>query len=352
MPHLAGRARRRRAAATRRAARPAAARSAPAAGRSRAPHCIHPTATLPSPHGSTRSTGLSVGSSRPPTAGRARRHRRRARAGARAGRGARADRRRARRSSCRSARRRARSSDGLREEVRPISRRLAEVKGLMNQLIRRLERLEGDLLAERHARVDDLALLVDLITVRRWRTSARPIERLERATSYRTALGSRSAAPSCCRMRDAGRQQAGSRTSRDRAEGSRAADRTAAQPSDGSAARSSNREPRAELRARSSIRPAERERRARARSRGRARCRRRPATNGRKSRSRSSAGIPGPVSSTDDATPSPFVCAELERDPAAVRRRSGTRSRAGCRRSAARGRRRRRSPGARRAVAR
>jgi hypothetical protein len=33
----------------------------------------------------------------------------------------------------------------------------------MNQLLRRLERLEGDLLAERHARVDDLALLVDLV---------------------------------------------------------------------------------------------------------------------------------------------------------------------------------------------
>ena len=33
----------------------------------------------------------------------------------------------------------------------------------MNQVIRRLERIEGDVLAERHARVDDLALLVDLI---------------------------------------------------------------------------------------------------------------------------------------------------------------------------------------------
>jgi hypothetical protein len=33
----------------------------------------------------------------------------------------------------------------------------------MNQVLRRLERLEGDLLTERHARVDDLALLVDLV---------------------------------------------------------------------------------------------------------------------------------------------------------------------------------------------
>ena len=36
----------------------------------------------------------------------------------------------------------------------------------MNQVLRRLERLEGDLLAERHARVDDLALLVDLDRLR------------------------------------------------------------------------------------------------------------------------------------------------------------------------------------------
>lgn len=54
--------------------------------------------------------------------------------------------------------------DGLREHFRPSARHLAEIRGLMNQVIRRLERLEGDTLAERHARVDDLALLVDLIT--------------------------------------------------------------------------------------------------------------------------------------------------------------------------------------------
>jgi flavin-binding protein dodecin len=53
--------------------------------------------------------------------------------------------------------------DGLKEHFRPSARHLAEVRGLMNQMLRRLERLEGDLLAERHARVDDLGLLVDLI---------------------------------------------------------------------------------------------------------------------------------------------------------------------------------------------
>jgi hypothetical protein len=53
--------------------------------------------------------------------------------------------------------------DGLRQHFRPSARHLAEVRGLTNQVIRRLERIEGDILAERHARVDDLALLVDLI---------------------------------------------------------------------------------------------------------------------------------------------------------------------------------------------
>jgi len=53
--------------------------------------------------------------------------------------------------------------DGLRQHFRPSARHLAEVRGLTNQVIRRLERIEGDILTERHARVDDLTLLVDLI---------------------------------------------------------------------------------------------------------------------------------------------------------------------------------------------
>ena len=54
--------------------------------------------------------------------------------------------------------------EGVRTEAMPVARQLGEVRGLLNQVIRRLERIEGDLLAERHARVDDLALLVDLVT--------------------------------------------------------------------------------------------------------------------------------------------------------------------------------------------
>jgi hypothetical protein len=54
--------------------------------------------------------------------------------------------------------------EGLRAEALPVARQLAEVRGLAGQTIRRLERIENDNLAERHARVDDLGLLVDLIT--------------------------------------------------------------------------------------------------------------------------------------------------------------------------------------------
>jgi hypothetical protein len=54
--------------------------------------------------------------------------------------------------------------EGVRAEALPVARQVAEVRGLVNGVVRRLERIEGDLLAERHARVDDLALLVDLVS--------------------------------------------------------------------------------------------------------------------------------------------------------------------------------------------
>ncbi len=68
--------------------------------------------------------------------------------------------------------------DGLKEHLRPSARHLAEVRGLTNQVIRRLERIEGDLLTERHARVDDLTLLVDLIASG-WRSVEERLGRLE-----------------------------------------------------------------------------------------------------------------------------------------------------------------------------
>jgi len=68
--------------------------------------------------------------------------------------------------------------DGLREHFRPSARHLAEVRGLTNQVIRRLEGIENDLLTERHARVDDLSLLVDLIASG-WRSVEERLTRLE-----------------------------------------------------------------------------------------------------------------------------------------------------------------------------
>src|SRR2546430_16388341 len=49
--------------------------------------------------------------------------------------------------------------DGLRQHFRPSARHLAEVRGLTDQAIRRLERIEGDILTERHAPVRDPAPL-------------------------------------------------------------------------------------------------------------------------------------------------------------------------------------------------
>jgi hypothetical protein len=70
--------------------------------------------------------------------------------------------------------------DGLREEAAPLSRRVAEVKGLSNNALRRLERIESTIEAERSARVDDLALLVELLT-EGWRTLNARLDRIEAA---------------------------------------------------------------------------------------------------------------------------------------------------------------------------
>jgi hypothetical protein len=58
----------------------------------------------------------------------------------------------------------ARVGEAVRDEAQPMGRNLAEIRGLMNQVIRRLERVDGDLLSERNSRVDDLALLAELVT--------------------------------------------------------------------------------------------------------------------------------------------------------------------------------------------
>jgi hypothetical protein len=68
--------------------------------------------------------------------------------------------------------------EGLREEAAPISRRLAEVKGLSNNAVRRLDNIEHAIEGERNARIDDLALLVELLT-EGWRSLSLRLERIE-----------------------------------------------------------------------------------------------------------------------------------------------------------------------------
>jgi hypothetical protein len=70
--------------------------------------------------------------------------------------------------------------EGLREEASPISRRLAEVKGLSNNTVRRLEGIEQTLASEREARIDDLTLLVELLT-EGWRSLNTKLDRIETA---------------------------------------------------------------------------------------------------------------------------------------------------------------------------
>ena len=70
--------------------------------------------------------------------------------------------------------------EGMRDQAVPVARQLAEVRGMANQTIRRLERIESTTLAERHARVDDLTLLVDLISSG-WQSVDERLSRIETA---------------------------------------------------------------------------------------------------------------------------------------------------------------------------
>jgi len=67
----------------------------------------------------------------------------------------------------------------VREEAAPVAQKLAEVRGLANQTNRRLEQLQVDLDAERHARVDDLAVLVSLISSG-WKSLEERLDAIER----------------------------------------------------------------------------------------------------------------------------------------------------------------------------
>jgi hypothetical protein len=68
--------------------------------------------------------------------------------------------------------------DGVRSEAAPVGRHLAEVRGLSVRASRQLERIEAVLEAERNARVDDLAVLVELFTAG-WRSVDERLARIE-----------------------------------------------------------------------------------------------------------------------------------------------------------------------------
>ena len=79
----------------------------------------------------------------------------------------------------------------MRREVLPVARNLGEIKGLLNNAIGRLERLEQELIAERNARLDDLTLLVDLVSSG-WQGVDRRLERIERGDDGRDRVAARS----------------------------------------------------------------------------------------------------------------------------------------------------------------
>lgn len=69
--------------------------------------------------------------------------------------------------------------EALRIEVRPVAQHVEELSSLFEQMVRRLEQVGGNVSVERRERVEDVALLTELITTG-WRTVDRRLARLER----------------------------------------------------------------------------------------------------------------------------------------------------------------------------
>jgi hypothetical protein len=73
----------------------------------------------------------------------------------------------------------------VRAEAGTVGRQLAEVRGLSGRAIRHLERIEADVRAERSARLDDLAAIVDLISAG-WTSVDARLQRIEAALTAGT----------------------------------------------------------------------------------------------------------------------------------------------------------------------
>lgn len=69
--------------------------------------------------------------------------------------------------------------EALRVEVRPVAHHMAQMGTLVEQLLRRFERVDIGVELERHERLEDVALLTELITTG-WRMVDRRLGRIER----------------------------------------------------------------------------------------------------------------------------------------------------------------------------
>lgn len=69
--------------------------------------------------------------------------------------------------------------EALRVEVRPVADHVGELGAVLERVVGRLERLEAELARERQARLEDVGLLVDLLTTG-WQTVDRRLGRVER----------------------------------------------------------------------------------------------------------------------------------------------------------------------------
>jgi hypothetical protein len=69
--------------------------------------------------------------------------------------------------------------EALRVEVRPVVQHVSQIEALVEHLVRRLERLDTGVDSERRERLEDLALLTDLITSG-WRSVDARLGRVER----------------------------------------------------------------------------------------------------------------------------------------------------------------------------
>jgi hypothetical protein len=85
--------------------------------------------------------------------------------------------------------------EALRVEVRPVAEHVSQIEGLIEHLVRRLERLDAGVDAERRERLEDIALLTELIT-NGWRTVNTRLGRVELILQRLEASNGNGAGPS------------------------------------------------------------------------------------------------------------------------------------------------------------